>query len=75
MDALIGSKEAGLGSPELNKEGGAKGKKIGMAATARTNNLRASHAGGFVFEPNSAKNTNISYVMWPKQLGQTTIEV
>lgn len=70
VDILPASKEAGLGSPEIANEGGFKGKKIGMAATARNNNLRASHAGGFVFEPNSAKNTNTSNGVWPKNLGQ-----
>lgn len=55
----------------VTETNGFKGKKIGMAATTRANNLRASHAGGFVFEINSAKNSgqNNSLGIWPKNLG------
>jgi hypothetical protein len=35
----------------------AAGKYV-MSKTARSNNLRMSHAGGFVFDPHSAKNAN-----------------
>jgi hypothetical protein len=53
-----------------------KGRKISMAATARSNNLRISQAGGFVFEPHTTKNSTASGALniWPKNLGQSSIE-
>ncbi len=74
LDQGFGAKEPVNQSPKNTEYGGMKGKKIGMAATTRANNLRASHAGGFVFDLNSAKNAsqNNSLGIWPKNLG--TIE-
>lgn len=42
-----------------------RGRKIGLAATARSN-LRVSQAGGFVFEPQTVKNSVAAGGQWPK---------
>lgn len=74
VDVGVGAKDLANSSPRNTEYSGMKGRKIGMAATTRSNNLRASHAGGFVFDMNSAKNAtqNNSLGIWPKNLG--TIE-